>query len=77
MELVVDTLSALRQSDRQAEKEAAVAGGQALLRKAAARRKGQKAIVVHIRTTRRSPSHALWGFGLFSQSESDLGAGNH
>lgn len=42
MELVVDTLSAPGQADRPAGKEAAVAGGQAPLREAAVRRKGQK-----------------------------------
>lgn len=64
MELVVDTLSALGQPDRPAGKEAAVAGGQAPWREAAVRRKrSEKTTIVHVRTARRSRSHALLRIG--------------
>lgn len=78
MELVVDTLSALGQSDRQAGKEAAVAGGQAPLREAAARRKGQE--------RQLSFTNGLHGGVIvrlcevlvcFSRIKGDLGSGSH
>lgn len=78
MELVVDTLSALGQSDRQAGKESAVAGGQAPLREAAARRKGQKRQV--------SLAYGLHGGVIvtlcevlvcFPRIKGDLGSGKH
>lgn len=78
MELVVDTLSALGQSNRQAGKEAAVAGGQAPLREAAVRRKGQKRQLSFMYELHGGVIVTLSEILLcFPRVKGDLGSGNH
>lgn len=78
MELVLDTLSALGRADRQAGKEAAVAGGQAPLREAAAaRRKGQKRQLLFTYQLHGGVVATLCEvLGCFPGVKGDLGSGN-